>query len=134
MKIRNGFVSNSSSASFIVRWEIDDERSAELTDDEAIFNLAFCYVFGIYYKDDDSKYTPKLDIWGDYKDAYEKLKASTLIDSKHGYSKRLTTSFWTLMYNGVADFGKAALLLNMALDVNGGGSIKLIDRRIDEDY
>ena len=81
MKIRNGFVSNSSSASFIIRWKLYGNN------DEALD-----YCLGMLFYDNDE------------------LKTEITNNTRREENSFLTT-FRTSMYNDMSDFKDAALFL-----------------------
>ena len=92
MRIRSGFVSNSSSASFIVWWK---PYCPDWSIHENLENL-------LEYADDSLKYMKEIE--------------DNTIENDQGTYK---TSFWTTMYNGVDDFGEAATKLVGATVIKG---------------
>jgi len=122
MKIRTGFVSNSSSASFIIRWKFNTSSANEIPEnEEKAFDEAFCILFDVYSNDDGSLNLHEM------KEIYDELKKST----KYADGK-FETIFWTSMYNDVKDFGTTAAYFNLAIDIHEGG-IKLISRLVEDD-
>lgn len=124
--MRNGFVSNSSSASFIVTWQIDKDFLEEGVD---IFDRTFCLLFGVG-SDSDGNYSPDFSIWEQEKEVYEAIKANTtMIDSN-----TFKSEFRTSMLNSPVDFGSAAAYLLLALETfECPNSVKLIEKHIDRD-
>jgi hypothetical protein len=121
MKVRTGFVSNSSSASFIIKWKFNTSDANELPENEKAFDEAFRVLFDIYSNDDGS-----LNLH-DMNEIYAELKTSTTY--KDG---KFETIFWTSMYNDVKDFGTTAAYFNLAIDIHEGG-IKLISRHVENE-
>jgi hypothetical protein len=121
MKTRNGFVSNSSSASFIVRWKLNRDDVSK----EQYFDAAFCTLFGNGY---DENYKPDFDIWGLEKE-YEVIKRYTEIKE----NGELETVFTTSMLNTVLDFGETASHFNLALDFPESSAIIVLEKRIERD-
>lgn len=123
MKIRNGFVSNSSSASFIVRWKLVD---SEENDQEKLFNEAFCALYGPFSNDDGS---PDLETWFELKEDYESLKKHTKFSNGI-----FETIFSTSMLNSLKDLGPTAALFNFVLEFGQKRNIiQVIDKEIDDD-
>jgi hypothetical protein len=101
MKKRNGFVSNSSSASFIIRWTWGNNNVQKLTLEDAKCRLIPSYLSDESIKDCE---------WAKVKEALNRT-----VDKNIFYE----TSFWTSMYNDTRDFGEAASTLVMELLVCG---------------
>ncbi len=120
MKIRNGFVSNSSSASFIVNWRIKGFG--------AVFTLrgALSKLYDIGYDEETDEY--KFDKWDEcHKDIIESIERWT----KRNEDGTFTSEFFTSMLNSYSDFGDAAqslLLYVMACDQS-----EVIDVKVDRD-
>jgi hypothetical protein len=110
MKIRMGFVSNSSSASFTIRWKIisDDQ---DFTVEEAVDELL---------------------MWDDERIIAEVTK-STLRVGKNEF----LSGFWTSMMNCPGDFDKAAQDFVFTLTVRtkalGNRGYEILDMSIEED-
>ena len=121
MKIRNGFVSNSSSASFIVRWILKQND----VNQERYFNAAFCMLFGVGH---NKNFDPNFEIWGLEKE-YEVIKRHTQIKE----DGELETVFTTSMLNTVLDFGETAAHFNFALDFPESSAIMVLEKKIDKD-
>lgn len=114
MKIRNGFVSNSSSASFIVKWkgESSDCDTAE----------------GQLYSEDVDE---QIDALFEYAD--EQKNDQYLWGIKQATVKRtgcFQTTFYTSMFNGIDDFGQDAIRLVAAVAMND----QLIDATVIYDH
>jgi len=97
MKIRSGFVSNSSSASFVVTWKK-------------------------YYSDPKKDLKQNLDNIFQYSDfkpeELEVIFKDIIANTKEISNDIYETLFWTVMFNGVHDFGKAATQLIAAVAID----------------
>ena len=114
MKIRDGFVSNSSSASFIVKWE-EESSDWDTTEGQS------------HSEDIDGQIDSLFEYANEQKnDKYlEGIKQATV--KKMGYFQ---TTFYTSMFNGMDDFGQDAIRLVAAVAMHG----KLIDATVVHDY
>ena len=109
MKKRNGFVSNSSSASFIIRWTWGNNNVQKLTLEDAKRILIPSYLSDESIADCEWA-QEDLGVFADVKKALDNT-----VDKGIFYE----TSFHTIMYNDTRDFGEAASTLVMELLVDG---------------
>jgi len=134
MKKRNGFVSNSSSSSFIIQWKCNLLEDGEGTD------MAMIYLFKLYGSDYHEG--PLKDDWIDDIDEYDSHLKETIEDiiknSKSiGKSGNMfETEFHTTMRNDTTDYGKAAHEFLMALTIdgveNGQGRFEIVHMRTED--
>jgi hypothetical protein len=125
MKIRNGFVSNSSSASFIVHWRMRT-MGKEVGIKQALSSVFDACVYSDETKDwswDDSYFI----------DGYKKTFEEIMEKTEQNHDGSFTTKFWTSMMNSPSDFGTAATELVMALIVNKDVG-EMIDAKAEHDY
>jgi hypothetical protein len=121
MKIRQGFVSNSSSASFIVHWRIKDFGKT-ITTERAVGEI-----FGVEFKEETDEINWE-DTWNkEAKGRVEEIIKQT-VTNKDG---TFISSFHTYMFNNSEDFGEAAKSLVMGLVV--GNVFEIIDTKVEED-
>ena len=126
MKIRNGFVSNSSSASFIVRWKWKGDYSSE----KNMLATTLLKIFSPYHgfgdgksvtleelKSDDFNFEKLNGIDEDGKERLEKIRE--MIKNTEEIDGWYTTMFWTCMYNENNDFGEVAKELMFYLLISG---------------
>jgi len=120
MKTRNGFVSNSSSASFIVTWCV--ETNDETTVAQAVERLL------------DVCSPPEDD---DVRRLHDELIEHTKLIVRAGETNMLETRFWVPMLNEPMNFGNAAAQLLLALEVQenwGESSAKKVRSKVEYDY
>lgn len=120
MKTRNGFVSNSSSASFVVVWRcLEDHDTLENTIGK-LFGLTF---------NSKQKVSWKTNGFNN-----KNLVADALEVEKHTHKrgKNYETFFSTVMYNDMDSFGTAPKSLLMALATNEG-AFELLYSNVHED-
>jgi len=126
MKQRNGFVSNSSSASFIVNWRWKEGYGPE----KNVLAASVLKIFAPWHRFGDSELVTldylksdkidfeNLDSGCDYEDGEKRLeKIRDVINQTVETEEGFTTIFWTCMYNENNDFGEAAkeLMFNLLL-------------------
>lgn len=124
MKQRNGFVSNSSSASFIVHW-----RVRSMGDNYSIAR-ALAKLFDIYSSFEDDKFNWEKSEWeaSGWKDKIETL----IEETRRNDDGTFTSSFFTSMMNSPEDFGEAAKSLVMGL-VTNYDEFQIIDTKVEDE-
>lgn len=124
MKIRMGFVSNSSSGSFIMHWRFKD--SGKKISIEKAIGMAF----GVFFKDDmetidwENTWNPEV------KNKVEKAIEATVQNDDGTF----VSTFWTSMINSAEDFGETAKSLVMGIVANEDNNMEIIDNKIEMDY
>jgi len=122
MKIRNGFVSNSSSGSFIMHWRVKTYGK-----DVSVTN-AVGRIFNASFKQDSDEIS-WFDTWNkEMKPVVEEIIRATMKNNDGSF----TTSFWTSMVNSPEDFGEAAKSLVMGIVASE--DYELIDSKIEMDH
>jgi hypothetical protein len=123
MKERQGFVSNSSSGSFIMHWRMRTFGKI-VTAQRAIGE-----VFGVYFKEG----TDEID-WENTWNKESKVKVEEAIEHTiTNVDGSFTSTFSTSMVNGPEDFGEAAKSLVMGIVANEYDGFEIIDTRVEND-
>jgi len=123
MKIRNGFVSNSSSASFIVHWRMRT-YGKEITAEKAVGKI-----FGVYFKENEYK----ID-WDNTWNKEAKCKVEEILkNTEMNNDGTFTSTFFTDMMNSTEDFGAAAKSLVMGIVANEDNEFEIIDAKVEGD-
>ena len=124
MKIRNGFVSNSSSGSFIMNWRMKT-FGKEVTIRRAIGNI-----FGVYFKEDTDEFDWE-NTWNkEAKPKVEKAIDATVQNSDGSF----TSTFWTSMVNSPEDFGETAKSMVIGIVASNENMFEIIDAKTESDY
>lgn len=126
MKIRTGFVSNSSSGSFIMQWRVKTfGKSVSVTN-------AVGRVFNVFFKEgSDAQEIDWEGTWNkDVKPKVEAVMKATVQNADGSF----TTSFWASMVNSPEDFGEAAKSLVMGIVAHEDGDFEIVDTKVDMDY
>ena len=126
MKRRNGFVSNSSSASFIIHWRIKG-FGEEFSIKEAILKLMDSYRYFV----EEDKFVP---LYKENTENEESIKEKTMMeeiekDTVKNKDGSYTTTFYTYMKNSMDDFGEAAKSMTIALV--GNDKFEIVDSKVD---
>ena len=132
MKIRNGFISNSSSASFVVVWRCSKIKKG----DSAIEALSILFDMdisqGLTYRDGILSFINKCS-QKNLQSNINKILKNTIKVGEEVFK----SSFFTCMHNSHDDFGEACQFLLMFLICENawrpGGSFELLDTMVEED-
>ena len=122
MKIRTGFVSNSSSASFVIRWKTNVDMSTQLDnitkEDRISLSLMDVMDTGRMDIEDISKKTEHNQ--SEEYDGYDNMLRHLFRNTKEidKVEDIYETSFWTSMHNCSSDFGRYAAYLVLALELS----------------
>lgn len=130
MKVRHGFVSNSSASSFVVDWEcLNMVRGDSLTD--LLIRLFDCYAEK--KKDGEGNVTYDWTYHEHEKKIIDGVEEKTL--PVKGSKKRFRTIFHTSMRNTVADYGETCGMFVMALSVDSieNNNFKVIQTQVIDD-
>jgi hypothetical protein len=119
MKTRNGFVSNSSSASFIIHWRMRT-MGEETNIQKALSNL-----YELYNYDEEKKDF----VWDEYNEEFKDRFEGVMKRTKQNADGSFTTDEFIGMLNDYDDFGKNVQSLVFALVAND--CFEIIDARVD---
>ena len=130
MKIRNGFVSNSSSGSFILHWRMKNfGKRISIT-------KAVGEAFGVYF--DYDKETQECKGTIDWEHAWN-IEAKEKVDevlehTVENVDGSFTTTFHVSMVNNGDDFGEAAKSLLIGIMADEDDRFEVIDKKVEKDY
>lgn len=125
MKVRMGFISNSSSGSFIMHWRMRT-MGKEVTKERAIG-----LIFGSFFKDDGSGSIDWENTWN--KDRNDVVR-DAMDKTDQNMDGSFTTTFWTSMVNSGDDFGETAKSMLICLMTNEDNLFEIIDTKTEGDY
>ena len=121
MKVRDGFVSNSSSASFIVKWKAKGAKTVNAAINDALDMFA--------YQEETDSFDWQ---FGEHdRDMVEEIAANTKMIKKGEFESR----FFTSMLNTNLDFGAAAAALALGLACGGrdNGRVEMVKVEVERD-
>ena len=136
MKTRKGFVSNSSSSSFIVQWKYKNEEKDVMRALLDLFEISYVAQGEIVDISKEIEY--KKDVNDFNWKFFEHLKLICEEIVKHTKIKGdiFETEFFTIMRNDVTDYGRAAMAFIMALTINnaekGKGLFEIVHMRTED--
>ena len=122
MKIRNGFVSNSSSGSFILNWRMRTFGK------EANIQRAVGEAFKVFFKEG----TDEIDWEGTWNKEVQPKVEEVFKNTVKNYDGSFTSTFWTSMANSAEDYGEAAKSLVIGLVANN--DFEIVDAKTESDY
>jgi len=126
MKIRTGFVSNSSSGSFIMHW-----RAKTFGKNVSVIN-AVGRVFSVFFKEGTDG--EEIDWKGTWNKEVQPKVEDAINATVQNSDGSFTTTFWSDMVNSTEDFGETAKSLVMGIVANEDEDFKIIDTKIEMDY
>ena len=118
MKIRSGFVSNSSSSSFIVIWQLNDK---DIPNDESL-EIAFQQLFQYYGCSKIDGFTPI-----EFTKYIDEIRKNTTQLNNNVFESK----WWASMRNDIFDYGIAPMILLFALQLENCCSIIKFEERSD---
>ena len=123
MKIRNGFVSNSSSASFIIHWR-HKGMGNKISVKEAVARI-----FGVDYN--FNKETEMVDWTSTWRKEAEEKYNNAVEYTEDNDDGSYTTTFFTTMMNSADDFGDSAKSMLIGLVTND--EFQIVDTCVNKD-
>lgn len=119
-----GFVSNSSSGSFIMHWRVRTFGK------NVTMNQAMSKVFEVWLKEGTDEFDWE-NTWN--KEVNPKVEEAIKATVQNADGS-FTTAFWTGMVNSAEDFGETAKSMVMGIIANQDDILEMIDAKIEMDY